>query len=684
MVRQQSDGGADKPSDGLPSGAVVALALIVVVCAALAAGVIFSRLGTAQSRLLRASPELMVWAVSQTEREAVRLDHALRAWSPGDPRLLAEVVMRADILISRIDYLQDGSFGVSPDTALQLAPLIAAVTGRLRAIEPMVDALSAVTDPQDVPVAVQPMLAALWETQDAAMQLALVANRLGVAERQDLRSSARRLFDILYWAALGLLASVSLALGAILVQNRALIRARRLAEEIGTALRQKAAEAEAAARAKTTFLATMSEEVRAPMSAVMTAAAALEATALDAAQRGHLRGITASGAALQTLIDDVLDFSRLDAEEAAFALAPFAPAELLEAVAAVAGPLLRPRHVALVAAMDPGMPALLRSDAHRLRQVLVNLVANAARFTRSGGISVTLALDDGADGRSWLTGTVSDSGIGIAPRAMERLFRPFDRIDAGRRGRHRGVGLGLAICRRIVESLGGQIGAESTLGEGSRFWFRVPVGLDSPLPPAPAPRGLACALGTVPPVTGALEMLLRAEGYRLTSVPQPGVLVLAVGTPVLPDGTDVLHLGEGALDWAVTPKRLAAALAACATAGQTSAPAVAEDAPGIESAQRRSLALRLRPEALPQLVAAFWTDLPERLAAAATEPGRMALGETAALLGYAEVAAAAAEGPEPMRCALARAIEADAALLSADTLAAGRDALGIAGLSEAR
>ena len=234
--------------------------------------------------------------------------------------------------------------------------------------------------------------------------------------------------------------------------------------------------AEAMSRARTAFLAAMSHEFRTPMNAVIGLSDLLldEPLALD--HRAHVRTISDSARALLGLLEDILDFAKIDAQKLTLAAAPFDFGRLTRSVADMLRPAATNRLLDLAVDVAPGVPASLVGDEARLRQVLVNLVANAVKFTERGAVVLRIAAR-AREGRAHeITFRVEDTGIGMSPEVLARIFRPFEQADAGSARRHGGTGLGLAISQQIVVAMGGELQVESTPGRGSVFWFTVPLG----------------------------------------------------------------------------------------------------------------------------------------------------------------------------------------------------------------
>jgi PAS domain S-box len=246
-----------------------------------------------------------------------------------------------------------------------------------------------------------------------------------------------------------------------------------------TALIEARDKAESAARSKSEFLANMSHELRTPLTSVIGFSGLLQAsTTLGDTERRFVNRIATSSEALLVVINDILDYSKLEANAIELEPLPFTPQQLVEDVTAIVENQRLAKGLALNVAIDADVPTLLVGDAGRLRQVLLNLVSNAIKFTATG--SVTVALSGRMDAQGWLLrAEVVDTGIGIEPDKVDELFERFTQADASTTRNYGGTGLGLAISRRLMELMGGTIEAFSTPGEGSTFWFEVPLGMES-------------------------------------------------------------------------------------------------------------------------------------------------------------------------------------------------------------
>jgi PAS domain S-box-containing protein len=262
-------------------------------------------------------------------------------------------------------------------------------------------------------------------------------------------------------------------------------------------LREAKRAAEAASQSKSAFLANMSHEIRTPLNAVLGVTHLLADSALDDDQRALLGKAQTAGRSLLGIINDVLDLAKIEAGEMRLADEPFALGELLREVESVYTVQASHKGLALTLRVDPALPPAVRGDLARLRQVLVNLVGNALKFTHTGGVHIAASLN-GKPGAPRLRLSVRDSGIGITPDQQARLFQPFTQADETTTRRFGGTGLGLSIVRRLVELMGGEVGLDSAPGQGSDFWLSIPLqradpaSLPAPLAPAaPAVQGLA-------------------------------------------------------------------------------------------------------------------------------------------------------------------------------------------------
>ena len=244
-------------------------------------------------------------------------------------------------------------------------------------------------------------------------------------------------------------------------------------KEAETALVQARQEAEAASRSKSEFLANMSHELRTPLTSILGFSHLIgRGGGLSEADRSHLDLIRSAGETLLAVVNDILDFSKLEAGALQLTTETFPVAELGRGVVALLGAQADAKDLTLTCDAPEGL--YLSGDAARLRQVLLNLVSNAVKFTERGEVAVNLNVEPDGD-RAWLSVEVRDTGVGLDPAQIDRMFDRFTQADGSVSRRYGGTGLGLAISRRLVEMMGGEIGAESDGRTGSTFRFRVPL-----------------------------------------------------------------------------------------------------------------------------------------------------------------------------------------------------------------
>jgi hypothetical protein len=498
------------------------------------------------------------------------------------------------------------------------------------------------------------------------------------------------------------------------------VTARIRAEEAARRARKRA---ERASAEKSDFLAFVSHEVRTPLNGVLGTLSLLLDTPLTAEARAYAETARRSGETLLWTVNEVLDLSRIEAGRLELEDLPFAPAELVEEVLTLVAPLAADKGLRLASSLDPALPPQLMGDPQRVRQVLLNLLDNAVKFTSAGAVELRLMAGDGR-----LAVEVEDTGPGIPAELRRRLFRRFQQADAGTARRHGGSGLGLMICRRLVGLMGGTIGVRSRPGEGSVFRFDLPL--------RPAPEGAASARQEelAPAIIGARLLLaedseasqlvaatiLRKAGYVvdlardgqeavtaarsrpydaiLMDLRMPGldgvaatarirdlpgaagrVPILALTASAMPgDAARCLAAGMTAhLPKPVDRPRLLAAVAALLGGSRTDAPE-AEPGPAHALLARETLEeLRaaLGPGRLPELVGVFATETRERVRRLADRLDLAAVREEA----HALSAAAATFGAAALR-ELASALET--AAVTGDATTAARLLAELPGLAE--
>ena len=275
--------------------------------------------------------------------------------------------------------------------------------------------------------------------------------------------------------------------------------------------------AEQAARSKSEFLATISHELRTPLNSIIGFSRLVlddegrGETPLPATARRYVELVRDASTTLHAIVDDVLDYSRIEAGGFELAPAPFQLRQMVENAIEIVRAGAEQRGLALSLTIGEEVPRLVIGDHNRLRQILLNLMGNAIKFTASGGVEVSVALDPDSAIR-W---AVRDTGIGIAPDKQHLLFKRFSQVDQSIARRFGGSGLGLAICERLASAMGGTIGVDSAPGEGSCFWFTTSFPEVATLTAEPSPETSTRAR---PPRTVAPQRILLAEDFELNQL----------------------------------------------------------------------------------------------------------------------------------------------------------------------
>lgn len=261
-----------------------------------------------------------------------------------------------------------------------------------------------------------------------------------------------------------------------------------------TRLKEAINQTQKANRAKSDFLATMSHEIRTPLNAIVGFTSLLLDTKLSYDQKDYVQSVRTSSNTLLSLINDILDVSKIEAGKLVLETIDFDLRTVFSDIVNMVADNLAQKKLELVSHIDPQIPRILKGDPARLKQILLNFLNNAVKFTPSGSISVQVTTLYTTENRIKIRFAIKDTGIGIEPRLVGRLFNPFTQADSSTTRRYGGTGLGLSICKQLAESMGGEVGVSSVPGKGSTFWFSVetevvnPKPLENPLPPVFANR----------------------------------------------------------------------------------------------------------------------------------------------------------------------------------------------------
>ncbi|MDP3407191.1 ATP-binding protein [Bosea sp. (in: a-proteobacteria)] len=505
------------------------IGILALLCVSLLLGGVvlstFSALGTRHRASDESVREDVVWAAYQLDREVKKLVHAVRELDAGfssDRR--ADVTLRYDILYSRTTVLTSDHYATKFGQDIEITILAREARQRILALAPLVDALD-----QAGPSDMAALLVALDPMAQVSERLLNVSNlaqsRIRVQDRAELGAAYSQLANALT----ALIASLGLIVVYLAVQLYFIRSARRRFERLSNENADAARRAEAGARAKSIFLATMSHEIRTPLNGIIGMVDVMRDSTMSAGQRDQLGIIGHCSDTLLALIDDILDFSKLESGAVDFEMASFELGEVFSAVGDVMGQRAQDKGIALHV---DNPQALVTTDATRLRQILFNLVGNAVKFTDTGWVRVvcTLAADR-------LHVEIEDTGIGIPQEARDRLFQDFSQLDITINRRFGGTGLGLAICRRLIGALGGEIGVSPREGGGTRFWFTLPVG------PVMASQGQAQPRPDALPAGAFSGRVLVAEDNLVNfTVARELLQRFGVAVDHAPDGEIAVHL----------------------------------------------------------------------------------------------------------------------------------------------
>lgn len=489
---------------------------------------LFLALNQQERSQVSAAQEDMVWSAYQLDREASKLMETFHMHSEQSRESwLKALSQRYDILYSRTGSLVEGQIAAKFGQVPALKDMSADLRGDILGLAPSFDAINATGELSDQDAA--DLLGAISHIEQHAADFIIAVNArhnlIKVAERAEVNA----IYNKIAWSAGGL----TLVFGAFIVLLIAQLRhIGRLRDQF-----EHAAEAaETANRAKSAFLAAMSHEIRTPLNGILGMTELVADGPLTSVQSSQLGVIRHSGDVLLDIINDILDFSKLESGAIDLAIEPVALAEVMDSI----GGMMAPRAAAKGILLDCDYPDVeIAVDAGRLRQVLINLASNAIKFTPSGHVRVGVRIDRNGQGQSLLHFEITDTGIGMSDETFGRLFQDFVQGDPSINRRFGGTGLGLVICKRLVEAMGGSISVSSNVGQGSTFSFSLPCEV------TPRSAGSAQARTDAPVTLPAMRVLVAEDNAVNRQVARGLLEKLGMRVTMAENGVEALAAVRG-------------------------------------------------------------------------------------------------------------------------------------------
>lgn len=421
-----------------------------------------------QQQLTEAAREDALWAAYQLDRENLKLSTLLKHYEiDASEDTWDALELRFEILFSRMGLLQRGEVG----------ELFGSEVGNLG--ETSQQALETINEmdtyflqgAQAVSTHLSDVIALSSQLSNLTERLVVDMKGLGAIRIFEERQEQRQKYLFVMVFIFLVILSTGMLLVLLLRHMKLTAKARIDAESMACELKQAVIQAEKASQAKSEFLAMMSHEVRTPMNGILGMASLLQESQLDEDQQQQMKTLHSSASALLMILDDILDFSKLEAGRMTLESVPFSIRVLVEEVIDLFNVTAKNKQISIKRTFDSTLSQQYLSDPGRLRQVLLNLVGNAIKFTHQGEVTVSVTQVS----ETQIRFSVSDTGIGMNTEVQTKLFTPFTQADLTTTRRYGGTGLGLAICKKIIEQMDGRIQVNSQEGQGSCFTFEIPL-----------------------------------------------------------------------------------------------------------------------------------------------------------------------------------------------------------------